>query len=551
MDETIEGMQVYTIECPHCGQEALLTPLNWKTIEYGFILLTGPEDGYIGITCPNPECLHTTLKKENLEKVRRLRETLFEPAEHGPGYSKPLLRYRSFPYGFVYPRELVKYRRGFQNNEITENYQSMGEEEVYYRLAKRNRPDFRGLYVPYHFGDLAMAPAIYVPLFLKDGIEEILKHENEKRTRVFPRYMPHDEAIENIDRFCYAHFMKDLAIEKARRKLPDLNVRYTDGSSAANSAANRNHEFFQVLTGPTGQTRKRYELLRSESEDLEDEAASVDSMEREVSVKYKKGLGKDFLEKNWLAFVQEYLSTADKAGFTAHTAETLRKKYLALLNKEMEIEIFATKQYAFYEEPPTWTIIFDGKPIRSLRGEGFRYIHYLVKHMRDEISVQDLEGLEGSPVEVIPSCGKTIPRKPRDDEGHEKGSSVEEPAWSAQELGDKRYLKEIKIRIAELNEEIAEAEQQDDIGRKEKSNIELDAIMEELKNLTIPGGGLKEFKAENAKLIDKIGRSIDRAIKQLTKSNEKAGTHFRESLKPIYSPSPCYNPKVDIKWHLG
>ena len=260
MNEAIEGMQFYTIKCQHCGEEALVTPLNWKTIEYGFILLTGPEDGYIGITCPNPECLHTTLKKESLETIQRLREALFEPAEHGPGYVKPLLRYRSFPYGFAYPSELVKYRRGFQSNEITENYQSMGEEEVYYRLAKRNRTDFRGLYVPYHFGHLAMAPAIFVPLVLKEGIEEILSHENENRTRVFPRYMPYDEAIENIDRFCYAHFMKDLAIEEARRKFSDLHVRYTDDSSAAN----RNHEFFQILTGPTGQTRKRYELRRSE-----------------------------------------------------------------------------------------------------------------------------------------------------------------------------------------------------------------------------------------------------------------------------------------------
>jgi len=497
MNEAIEGMQFYTIKCQHCGEEALV-----------------------------------------------------EPAEHGPGYSKPLLRYRSFPYGFLYPRELVKYRRGFQSNEITENYQSMGEEEVYYRLAKRNRTDFRGLYVPYHFGDLAMAPAIFVPLVLKEGIEEILKYENEKRTRVFPRYMPYDEAIENIDRFCYAHFMKDLAIEEARRKFSDLHVRYTDGSSAANRAANRNHEFFQVLTGPTGQTRKRYELRRSESEDLEDGAASVDPMEHEVSVNYNKGLGKDFLEKNWLAFVQEYLSTSDKVGFTAQTAVILRKKYLALLNKEMEIEILATKQYAFYKEPPTWTIIFDGTPIRTLKGDGFEYIHHLVSHPRDQFTVFDLAMLTKDLVVT-----REHPKKMNKDDDFDDNTGKLEAVRKSKEHDrnhEEKRLNSLEIELAMVDQQIDSTE---DITSDE---VDLDKLKSDREQIQAEIRRVKarlyyrkaEDSATHKQIKNRIAKRIERAVKDIRAACSRAGAHFEQALRPINSYDQCYNPSEDIRWHL-
>ena len=557
MDEIIEGMQFYTIKCQHCGQEALLTPLNWKTIDYGLILLTGEEDdGYVGITCPNPECLHTTLKKESMETIQRLREALFEKAEHGPGYTKPMLRYRSFPYGFAFPSELVQYRLDFQIDEISDTHQSMGEEEVYYRLAENNRKDFRGLYLPYGFGDLAMGPAIFVPLFLKEGIEEILKYENDKKTKVFPRYEIYDKVIEDTDRFCYFHLTRDLAIEELRNEIPDLRLSGEDGSSTPSKEAHRTHAFLQALTTPAGQTRKYHEMLRSAMEDQEEEIGPEDTMEHQVVEYFNKGLGKDFLQKSYLTFIQEYTEITEGVSCSVETVEKLRKEYLTQLHQQMSTEILATKQYAFYEEPPTWTIIFDGKPIRKLQANGFSLLHYLVSRKGQKVSLFELAGHAGFSSDNAPADKEAITEFQNDDyakdgEDHLVGlGRILDHRDGSPEIADDQYRHQAKQRISELEGDLSAAKKTNDNKKIEKLTFELDRLRKFYMELIKPGGGLQNFKNETDRIKDRIGKEITRAIDQLAKANEKAGKHFKEAFRKRYTFYHCYDPRENIKWSL-
>lgn len=543
MDENPENLNLYTIKCQHCGEQAVVTPLNWITLSCGFILLKGEKDGYIGTTCPNPECLHTTLAKESLETLQHLREELFEEAEYGPGYVKPLLRYRSFPYGFDYPSELAQHRLDSHRKGIDSTPRSMAEDEATHVLIRNDRIDFSGLYCPYAFDDLAMGPMMYVPWFRREGIEVIAKYENETKKRVFPRYMPYDKAMCEIDTFCDAHFMREIEIEEIRDALPGLTLVGEDSLSRSHREADRSHAFFQILTTHTGQTRKLYEMLRSGTEDSEEDHAPADSMEHQVAAYYNRGHGKEFLERKYLDFIQEYMSISGRVGFTTQAVETLRSDYLAQLNQQMRTEFLATKQYAFYEEPPTWTIIFDGKRIPNLTGIGFKYIHYLVANMRQQFSVYELAKLTSDP---------DISSGPPD-RNTEAGEGVRESVKrkDVQRTPDEKFLEQLETRLDILDEQIDPAKQvSDPYTNKGELESERESILAEISTVKSRILYPKGEDGEAKRLKDRITKRIERAVNEIMKWNEKAGKHFEEALRPINSLQQRYNPSEDIPWHI-
>jgi hypothetical protein len=556
-----EGVNLYTIKCQHCGEYSNVTPLNWITLPYGFIMLTGEKDGYIGMTCPNPECLHTTLVNESLNELNALREELFEEAEYGPGYVKPLLRYRSFPYGFDYPGYLTEHLLGDHFREIDNSSQSMAESEVLYILAENDRIDFSGLYRPYAFNDLAMGPAIYITFLRSEGIGEIVKYENETKNRVFPRYMPYEEAIELTDKFCYSHFMKEVELENVREDFPELHPLGDDSLSRSHREADRNHAFFQILTTPAAQTRKRYEMLGSGPEDAEEELTSSRSMEHEVAAYYNKGLGKEFLEKRYLDFINKYMSISERVDFTAQETETLRLDYLAQLNQQMKTEILATKQYAFFEESKTWTIIFDSKRIPNLHGKGFRYLHYLVSHMRKEYSAAELAALDGIQNDDLPAKDRRYDDQSEDEAPQKRGNI------KVKELPNPGLpqLKEEKMKLQEekdvTEEELREAQAADDKGRQEMLNAKLDSIYEKIEKCEEIYAALFDPRKEAEKTNDRIAHNLKRALSQLTKANKTAGQHFFRALRKgknykkrrkfaKYESTLSYDPVEDIKWNL-
>jgi hypothetical protein len=65
-----------------------------------------------------------------------------------------------------------------------------------------------------------------------------------------------------------------------------------------------------------------------------------------------------------------------------------------------------------------------------------------------------------------------------------------------------------------------------------------------------PGGKSRRFPDESKRNMDRINKSIARALDELKKQDEKAAQHFRGSLKAIYSYSKSYSPDRHVPWIL-
>jgi hypothetical protein len=198
-------------------------------------------------------------------------------------------------------------------------------------------------------------------------------------------------------------------------------------------------------------------------------------------------------------------------------------------------------RYSFVNKGPTWAISFDGgKPIEGLRGKGFSVIHYFVNHPKKRFSASALQSIfDPGPGEAAPELWDGPP-KDEDDNGHQGdiGSGV---------ILDSKALREIRARREELLEELREAEEDHDLGRQKKINVELEKLKTFALDKTWRGRSAR-FRDDGTTIEDRYVRQIKRALNALKKHDETAWRHFRDALRPVKN--FCYNPAHEIDWML-
>jgi hypothetical protein len=306
--------------------------------------------------------------------------------------------------------------------------------------------------------------------------------------------------------------------------------------------------FFQVLTTPGDQTRKIYERLRSGMEGLEKEISSTNTMEHEVADYYKSGLGKDFLEEKYSDFIQDFMAISGRLDFTARVVEILRENYLTQLHQQMHTEFLGTKQYAFFEEPPTWTIIFDGKRIPNLTGKGFQYIHFLISRPREQFSVFDLAKLTDEH-EVVQAS--TV------DHGVDKDQDEDETYFheeNGERSEDHQHLQSLRIELAFIEDQLQGVSGYSgphvDKDKLESDKQFIEKEINRVKSCIRYGEKQDGENSENTRLKNRITKRIERAVKDIRKANPKAADHFERALRPINSYEQRYNLNENIRWYL-
>lgn len=113
---------------------------------------------------------------------------------------------------------------------------------------------------------------------------------------------------------------------------------------------------------------------------------------------------------------------------------------------------------------------------------------------------------------------------------------------------DERGRQEVKLRIRELQEELADAEDMNDIGRAERLRRELDRLVEQLsKALGIGGRGRRMGDlAERARST--VTWRIRHAIRRIEKAHSALGRHLSNSVRTGLFCS--YVPDRDIHWRI-
>lgn len=267
----------------------------------------------------------------------------------------------------------------------------------------------------------------------------------------------------------------------------------------------------------------------------------------EISENQTKQCTLGFLKNNFLAFIDEYIELARQSDFCYGHIWWLKLKYLKQLHEIIREEVREEAKYAFFKEGKHWTIVFNGKTIRGLRGIGFDYLQYLVMYPYKYIKTIDLLWIDNMRPEDIEDDPAKKHSNPDSGKGGNPGIGQKETVDSSA-IGDKKAFQELKSKYRELERAIEDAKEAGD-------NINIDLLYEEkdelekyLRKAFNRKGQSRQFRDEHKKIKDKIGRSIDRALKALEKEDKEAEQHFKKSLSPYFSGQIVYTPNEDIDW---
>ena len=121
------------------------------------------------------------------------------------------------------------------------------------------------------------------------------------------------------------------------------------------------------------------------------------------------------------------------------------------------------------------------------------------------------------------------------------------PLGSAGEVIDPRTRREYKNRISEIDEELAEAEANNDLARKDVLYKEQEAVYKALGLATGLGGRNRKAADDRKRATDSVCRAVRRALSAIKTEHEPLWQHLSNSLtiKELLS----YHPDSPTTWH--
>jgi tetratricopeptide (TPR) repeat protein len=180
---------------------------------------------------------------------------------------------------------------------------------------------------------------------------------------------------------------------------------------------------------------------------------------------------------------------------------------------------------AFSKEGEYWTIGYQGHVIRLRETIGLAYLVRLIAEPRREFHALDLA--------VWTSGGAAGP-----------ASSFQE----GEELLDQQAKAAYRQRIAELNEEIEEAQGWGDTERVARARREIDAISEQLAAAVGLGGRDRRAASEAERARVSVTKALKSAIRRIATQDAELGEHLAHSVKTgtfvAYDPDPA----ISISW---
>ena len=111
---------------------------------------------------------------------------------------------------------------------------------------------------------------------------------------------------------------------------------------------------------------------------------------------------------------------------------------------------------------------------------------------------------------------------------------------------DREALRQYRKRLADLDEELADAEAKHDVARHAKRSAEREALLKELARATGLGGRPRRTGSPTERARLNVTRTIRHAITHLSTTLPELAAHLDESLAT--GASCCYEPRTNVVW---
>lgn len=196
------------------------------------------------------------------------------------------------------------------------------------------------------------------------------------------------------------------------------------------------------------------------------------------------------------------------------------------------------QEILLYREADFWTITRDGRTVRLRDAKGLQFLHRLVRHPGREFHALDLI-LDSAAHGAVD--GPTIVA----DDLPGKRALL---AADAGELLDPKAKAAYRERVKELQDELAQAESDNDLGRCERLREEMDAILTQLSAAVGLGGRDRRAgaAAERARLA--VTKRIHDVVRRLHREDSVLADHLRARIKTGYFCVYLPDPERPLTW---
>lgn len=190
----------------------------------------------------------------------------------------------------------------------------------------------------------------------------------------------------------------------------------------------------------------------------------------------------------------------------------------------------------FLREGDYWTIRYAGTETRLKDIKGFRYIAQLLKVPGREVHVLDLAAtVEGGLPVSGPSVGV-------------QDELTAEGLGDAGDVLDATAKAAYKRRLADLREELEEAQDFNDPERAARAQEEIDALVAQLASGVGLGGRDRKAASQAEKARVNITKSVKDALKKIDENHAPLGEHLRTTIRTGAYCAYLPDPRMHISW---
>lgn len=391
------GTQLYRLrefQCEHCGQAHSESDFNKAAFYYGVYFLIGSKDGYLGTKCINTECTKTLSFKGNQAEIDIVKNHLFSMLDFGQ-IQLPSANFRYYPpikylpeYDDALKHLNVQY---FFSTGIDQLTATEVDQEV--ERFEMDDPHLeKEFYRTYVYGcDKPIGNFLSVMWFEPEQVENLIKTENEKQIRIFPRYIPHDYLYEEILHFCWKYYFYERFCDKksfsVNTNIGDQNKRiaskcydfslildyapYPDFRFSSFVTSTHSFSYLQRLIDEiniSDQTNINDDKRKKRIEKIiKDNFIKHEIMTSKLWENYHDDFTQEQLSKMSTDFIHKYISIAHRLDFSYETLWELKENYLKdLFNsyksryKKAQIKRLSSEkeQKIIAEECPAFSHIF-------------------------------------------------------------------------------------------------------------------------------------------------------------------------------------------------
>jgi tetratricopeptide (TPR) repeat protein len=191
----------------------------------------------------------------------------------------------------------------------------------------------------------------------------------------------------------------------------------------------------------------------------------------------------------------------------------------------------------FRRESGFWTIVFDGEVLRIKDSRGLAYLACLLRTPRQDIHVLDLVvGVSGGM--VVGDGAASV-----EDRG---GLRYDHALGDAGPMADEKAREDYRRRLAEIDAELAEAEEFNDLGRTPRLRLEREEIAAELKRAYGLNGRLRVTSSAAERARISVRNRITATIERIGRAHPSLRRHLEAAVR---TGTYCsYRPERPVPW---